>query len=109
MKNSFSATIFGDKLKLLRKQKNLSQNDLAITLGISQNSLSRYENGERIMDVEKLAELCSVFEISADYMLGFQSIPLLSESSLNVPHNLSLEQKKLLRNTLAHIGLFDLE
>ena len=58
------------KIKELREQKKISQVKLAMDLGLNQNSVSRYENGERQADYETLIRLADYFDVSIDYLLG---------------------------------------
>ncbi len=57
------------RLKELRKQKNISQLKLAMDLGLNQNSISRYENGEREADYATLIAFADYFNVSIDYLL----------------------------------------
>lgn len=57
------------RLKLLRKQRRISQLKLAMDLGMSQNSISRYETGEREADYRTLILLADYFNVSIDYLL----------------------------------------
>ena len=58
------------RLKSLRKEKNISQLKLAIDLNMNQNSISRYENGEREADYNTLIKFADYFDVSLDYLLG---------------------------------------
>ena len=58
------------RLKELRKKQKISQIKLAIDLGMNQNSISRYENGERQADYETLISFADYFDVSIDYLLG---------------------------------------
>ena len=58
------------RLKELRAQKNISQVKLAMDLNMNQNSISRYENGEREADYETLIVFADYFGVSVDYLLG---------------------------------------
>ncbi len=58
------------KLKQLRKSRNISQLKLALDLNMNQNSISRYETGEREADYATLIMLADYFGISVDYLLG---------------------------------------
>ena len=60
----------GYRLKLLRKQYNLSQIELGRMLGVSKVSVSNYEKGARIPSMETLLMILRVFNVSADYILG---------------------------------------
>ena len=58
------------RLKLLRKELGISQLKLAMDLNMNQNSISRYENGEREADYETLIAFADYFCVSVDYLLG---------------------------------------
>ena len=58
------------RLKKLRKERNVSQLKLALDLNMNQNSISRYENGEREADYDTLIKLADYFDVSLDYLLG---------------------------------------
>ena len=57
------------RIRELRQQKNLTQVRLAIDLSISQNTLSRYETGERDPDYTMLKKIADYFDVSIDYLL----------------------------------------
>ncbi len=58
------------RLKALRRSKNLSQLKVALDLNMNQNSISRYENGEREADYATLVRIAEYFGVSVDYLLG---------------------------------------
>lgn len=58
------------RLKELRKSRGISQLKLAIDLNMNQNSISRYENGEREADCATLILFADYFDVSVDYLLG---------------------------------------
>lgn len=57
------------RLRQLRKAKGISQLKLAMDLGMNQNSISRYETGERQADYETLIKFSDYFGVSIDYLL----------------------------------------
>ena len=57
------------RLKFLRKQKNISQLKLAMDLNMNQNSVSRYETGEREADYATLIAFANYFNVSIAYLL----------------------------------------
>ncbi len=57
------------RLKILRKNKGISQLKLAIDLNMNQNSISRYENGEREADYATLIKFADYFDVSIDFLL----------------------------------------
>ena len=57
------------RLRELRKKKRLSQVGLAMALDMNQNSISRYESGERQADYKTLIAFADFFNVSVDYLL----------------------------------------
>lgn len=64
------------RLKLLREQKNLTQQRLAIELNMNQNTISRYETGQRQADYEALIAIADFFDVSIDYLLERTDNPI---------------------------------
>ena len=58
------------RLKQLRREKGISQLKLAMDLATNQNSISRYETGERECDYATLILFADYFDVSIDYLLG---------------------------------------
>lgn len=58
------------RLKELRQKRHISQVKLAMDLNMNQNSISRYETGEREADYETLIAFADYFGVSVDYLLG---------------------------------------
>lgn len=61
--------IVGEKIALLRKKNNYSQEDLANELEISRQSVSKWESGNSIPDLDKIVKMSSLFGVSTDYLL----------------------------------------
>ena len=59
----------GNKIYELRKKKNLTQEDLALLLDISDKSVSKWENGTSKPTIENLKKLSSIFDISLDDLI----------------------------------------
>ena len=57
------------RLKQLRKERSISQLKLSIDLSLNQNSVSRYECGEREADYTTLIRIADYFNVSLDYLL----------------------------------------
>lgn len=60
---------FGEKIYNLRTARNLSQGDLAEMLGVSRQSISKWENNSAMPDLEKIIKLSDIFEVSIDDMV----------------------------------------
>lgn len=61
--------ILADKIMNLRKQNNWSQEQLAEKMGVSRQSVSKWESGMSIPDLEKILKMSALFEVSTDYLL----------------------------------------
>ena len=61
---------FDKILKLLRSEKNMSQQELADALGISKSAINMYERGERQPKFEILEQIADYFNVDMDYLLG---------------------------------------
>lgn len=59
----------GEKITKQRKQKGLTQLELAETLYVTHQAVSKWENGKSIPSIEVLIELTALFDISIDYLL----------------------------------------
>ena len=57
------------RLKELRNKRHITQLELAMALDMNQNSISRYESGEREADYKTLITLADYFNVSVDYLL----------------------------------------
>lgn len=68
------AVNFGEKLKKLRAERHIKQEDLAELLGVSVRSLSNYENGLRFpKHKETYEKLAQIFQVDYNYLLDEQS------------------------------------
>ena len=70
-------------LKELRKKRNLSQLRLAMELGLSQQTIHKYESGKAEPDIRTLIELAHFFHVTVDYLIGNEEI--LPESKARKP------------------------
>ena len=61
----------GDKIKSLRKQKNISQEVFANYLGVSFQAVSKWENGNTMPDVTMIPAIASFFSVSTDELFDF--------------------------------------
>lgn len=61
--------IFADKLIQLRKRSGWSQEELAEQLRVTRQSVSKWEGGQSIPDLDRLLALSQLFGVSTDYLL----------------------------------------
>lgn len=83
-----------ERLKELRKLKNLTMKELGQIVNVAESTISLYENGKREPDYETLKKLADVLNVSTDYLLGRDSnapktkavkIPVLGTIPAGVP------------------------
>lgn len=58
------------RLQELRKARRITQVRLAMDLNMSQNTVSRYESGEREPGIAELIKIADYFDVSVDYLIG---------------------------------------
>lgn len=64
-----------DRVRALRKSKNMNQQELGEALGLTQKAISTIESGSRSTTIEKLVLLAEFFHVSTDYLLGITDDP----------------------------------
>ena len=64
-----------NRIKELRQNRKLLQSDLAELLNTKPQTVSRYERGDRGLDVETILALCDIFSVTSDYLLGRSLMP----------------------------------
>lgn len=74
---------FGAKLKQLRKEKNLTQKQLASLIGVQNSVISFYEVGERVPSPEIIIKLATALHVSSDYLLGIEKNESIDVSGLD--------------------------
>lgn len=67
------------RLKELRKAKGISQLKLALDLNTNQNTISRYETGEREPGITELIKMADYFNVSVDYLLNRTENPNINK------------------------------
>ena len=89
---------FGENLKVIRKSKNISQEDLAENLGVSRQSVSKWETGENYPSMQNIVCLCTIFKCKMNDLVheDFEDLDLLGEEvKMSVVKLNEKEQKKM--------------
>lgn len=76
-----------EKLFELRKEKGWSQEKLAEQINVSRQSISKWESGQVLPEIEKIIELSRIFQVTTDYLL-------LDENSEKASTAVTLEEDK---------------
>lgn len=66
---------FNENLKMAREQKNLTQKEVADSIGVAKSTYSLYESGEREPNVQTIKKIADTLNVSADELLGLNSEP----------------------------------
>ena len=69
-KKRFKMSNFAERLKELRIEKRLSQEEVAKSIGVSQAAIARWERGLQIPNVDYAVTIAKFFNVSTDYLLG---------------------------------------
>lgn len=81
-------------LKFLRNQRNLSQQKLAESLHVSQQSIYKYEHNITSPDIETLINMADFFNTSVDYIIDYTDIPQKAEPATET--NLNKDELELI-------------
>ena len=73
----------GENIKKYRKVRGITQEDLALALGISFQAVSKWERGETYPDITMLPALAGYFEVSTDELIGMEDITKSREDTFN--------------------------
>ena len=68
----FDRKEFGERLRALRAEKNIGQNELARNLNLSNASISYWETGKQSPTADAIFKLAQYFAVSADYLIGLK-------------------------------------
>ncbi len=100
----------GDKLSKLRKENNYTQEQLASILGVSRQSISKWESNSAYPETDKMIRISELFNCSLDYLLK-DEIEIETEKSINVMEILFKKrfrerksEKQIFGMPLWHIG-----
>ena len=123
--DSSGVTIFRERLGQLRTQNNASQQSISELLGVSRQTIAKYEtkNTASLPDIEQLCTICNHFGVSPNYLLGYSAITCdhkknygLSDKTINLlNHNPHIHQffdyfvdqlaENNLERTISQIGI----
>ncbi len=105
--------MLSENIKAIRKSKGLSQEELAIKLNVVRQTISKWEQGLSVPDVDMLISLSEVFETPVSTLLGetvaetkVDDLRVISEKLEVV--NLQLAHRKAVRRTAAHWAFISL-
>lgn len=83
--------MFSERFKALRLEKKLTQNELAMALGVSNKTISVYEKGTSSPTLETLEKIAAYFNVTIDYLIGYSDKPNPEVETISAELNLSEE------------------
>lgn len=92
--------MFGETLRLLRKQKGLTANQMADTLGVAEGTYRNYEHGRREPNFDILNKLANYFNVTTDYLLGRETGEPETIEKLVSEFNMTALEKEILEGYL---------
>ena len=100
---------FGDNLKLIRKNKNMSQEELAEKVNVTRQSVSKWENGEAYPEMNNILELCKIFNCKINDLVHTDMSDITSLDEEIVMRVVKFNEKKqnqvkTLSNVISLIG-----
>ncbi len=96
----FDTRMVGKKIAVLRKEKNMTQMELADAMGVSYQAVSNWERGNSMPDISKLPELAQIFECSVDELLGENKASKLVEQVINGNGENYVKEQKISMETV---------
>lgn len=76
-----------DRIQYLRKQKGLSQEELADKMGVSRQAVSKWESEQSMPDLDKIIIMSDLFEVTTDYILkGIEPVSAKSKKTIKTLH-----------------------
>lgn len=97
------STSVSTRLVSLRKEKNLSQKEVAIELGVSQALLSHYEKGIRECGLDFLCRASTFYDVSTDYLLGLTENKMMSDAlfiETELPQDSEMRMSTIFRSSV---------
>ncbi len=98
----------GEKIQKLRKEKGLSQEQLANQLDVSRQAISKWELGESMPDINKVALISEYFQVTTDYLIkehNSNEEESISVNKENGTSNNSVMNNGAMKNTVLIISL----
>lgn len=87
------------RLKYIREEKELKQEEVAKLLGVSRGTYSMWEIEQDIIPIKRLNDFCNIFDVSIDYVLGGTSKKKYNNSNSDINTNKLKERLKTLRKS----------
>jgi len=98
--------LFGKRLKDLRKEAGLTQQQLGNELNLTKVSICSYEKGTRMASIETLTDICNLFKVDLDFLIGTDSY-VISDNNENYGVRMAREEIDLIVELRKHTDLYN--
>lgn len=95
--------LMGQRIKSLRKEKKLTQQELGKMLNVTKVSVCCYEKGTRIPSLDTLIDMSNIFNVSLDYFVGNDSY-IVAEDDSNYGIKMSKEEIKIIEELRKNVN-----
>ena len=86
--------LFSEKLKMLRKENSLTQEELADKLNVSRQAITKWESGDGIPDIENLKQISILFNTTIDELVKEEKDISINNSKFNYTSELEIDHNK---------------
>ncbi len=90
-----------NRIRELRYEKRITQLQLSIDLGVTQETISAYEHNRHLPSLSALMKMSEIFDASMDYIIGLSNVRHIMAQSDN---SIDIEQKTTLLNYYRRLG-----
>ena len=97
--------LFSKRIKELRKQLGLTQQELGDKLNVTKGSICSYENGTRMASIEILIQMANIFRVDLDYLIGTDDY-VVSDNMENYGIRMASEEVELIMELRKHSDLY---
>lgn len=97
--------LFSKRLKKLRLDANLTQEQLGEKINVTKACISSYESGNRMASIETLIDIANLFKVDLDYLIGTDNY-VVSDNTENYGLRMSNEEIDLIKELRKHSDLY---
>lgn len=103
--------MFAETLKILRKQRNIKQSEMAAALNVTQGAVANWEKGLRAPSLDILPDIARLLDVSIDQLFGIQPTPqiILTDEEKRVLSAYRAADEKIKRGALSMLEMFPAE
>ena len=98
--------LFSKRLKELRKEAGLTQQELGDKLNLTKVSICSYENGTRMASIETLIDISNLFKVDLDYLIGTETY-VVSDKDESYGIRMANEEINLIKELRKHPDLYN--